>query len=55
MPIVNTTMLGALIKATGIVELESIFQPLENRFGKVAEKNRNAMQKAFQQTTVKEK
>ena len=54
-PIVNTTMLGALVKATGLVELESLFQPLENRFGRLAEKNRNAMQTAFQQTQVKER
>ena len=54
-PIVNTTMLGALVKATGIVNLESLFQPLERRFGRIAEKNRNAMQKAFQETLVKER
>jgi pyruvate ferredoxin oxidoreductase gamma subunit len=54
-PIVNTTMLGALVKATGLVELESLFQPLENRFGRLAEKNRNAMQTAFHQTQVKER
>ncbi len=54
-PIVNTTMLGALVKATGIVNLESLFQPLERRFGRIAEKNRNAMQKAYQETLVKEK
>jgi len=54
-PIVNTTMLGALVKATGIIKLESLFQPLEKRFGRLAEKNRNAMQKSFQDTLVKEK
>lgn len=54
-PIVNTTMLGALVKATGIVSLESLFAPLERRFGRIAEKNRNAMQKAFQETLLKER
>jgi pyruvate ferredoxin oxidoreductase gamma subunit len=54
-PIVNTTMLGALVKATGIVNLESLFMPLERRFGHIAEKNRNAMQKAFQDAMVKER
>ena len=54
-PIVNTTMLGALVKATGIVNLESLFAPLERRFGRLAEKNRNAMQKSFQETMVKER
>jgi pyruvate ferredoxin oxidoreductase gamma subunit len=53
-PIVNTTMLGALVKATGIVKLESLFQPLEKRFGRLAEKNRNTMQKAYQEALVKE-
>ncbi|HEX78932.1 MAG TPA: pyruvate synthase [Dehalococcoidia bacterium] len=53
-PIVNTTMLGTLVRATGIVKLESLFQPLEKRFGRLAEKNKSAMQKAFQDTMVKE-
>ena len=53
-PIVNTTMLGALVKVTGIVELESLFGPLQRRFGRLAQKNTNAMQKAFDETTVKE-
>ncbi len=54
-PIVNTTMLGALVKATGIVKLESLFGPLQKRFGRIAEKNTNAMKKAFAETLVKEK
>jgi pyruvate ferredoxin oxidoreductase gamma subunit len=53
-PIVNTTMLGALVKVTGIVELESLFGPLQRRFGRLAQKNTNAMQKAFDETAVKE-
>ena len=54
-PIVNTTMIGALVKATAIVKLESLFQPLEKRFGKLAEKNIQAMQKAYAETLVKGK
>jgi pyruvate ferredoxin oxidoreductase gamma subunit len=54
-PIVNTTMLGALIRATGVVKLESLFEPLEKRFGRMAEKNINAMKKAYQETLFKEK
>ena len=38
-PIINTTMLGALIKATGVVDMKSLMEPLENRFGRLAERN----------------
>ena len=40
-------MLGAAIKATGVVDLDSLNAPLDKRFGKIAAKNRNAMQRAF--------
>ena len=53
-PIVNTTMLGALLRATGVVKLESLFEPLKQRFGRLAERNINAMKKAFEETVVKE-
>jgi len=53
-PIVNTTMLGALLKATGVVNLESLFEPLKERFGRLAERNISAMKKAFDETKIKE-
>ena len=53
-PITNTTMVGALIRATGLIRLESIDQPLRNRFGKIAERNKKAMQRAFEETQIKE-
>ncbi len=53
-PIVNTTMVGALLKVTGIVKLESLVEPLEHRFGRLAERNIEAMKKAYEQTLVKE-
>ncbi len=53
-PIVNTTMLGALLRATGVVKLESLFEPLRQRFGRLAERNIDAMKKAFEETVVKE-
>jgi pyruvate ferredoxin oxidoreductase gamma subunit len=53
-PIVNTTMLGALIKASGVVKLESLAEPLKKRFDKLAEKNLAAMKRAFDETLVKE-
>jgi pyruvate ferredoxin oxidoreductase gamma subunit len=53
-PITNTTMVGALIRATGVVELESLVEPLKNRFGRLAERNINAMRRAYNETEVKE-
>ena len=53
-PIVNTTMLGVLLRATGAVKLESLFEPLKQRFGRLADRNINAMKKAFEETIVKE-
>ncbi len=47
--IVNTTMLGAVIKVTGIVKKDSTHAPLEKRFGRLGERNINAMETAFEQ------
>ena len=52
--IVNTTMLGALLRATGVVKLESLDAPLQERFGRLGERNINAMKRAFEETKVKE-
>jgi pyruvate ferredoxin oxidoreductase gamma subunit len=46
-PITNTTMLGALVKATHIIKLESLKVPLEHRFGKIAQKNMRACKRAY--------
>jgi pyruvate ferredoxin oxidoreductase gamma subunit len=53
-PIVNTAMLGALLRATDVVKLESLIEPLKERFGRLAERNINAMKKAFDETEIKE-
>jgi len=53
-PIVNTTMLGALLRATGVVEMESLVEPLKERFDRLADRNINAMKKAFEETVLKE-
>jgi len=53
-PITNTTMVGALIRASGVVKLESLLEPLGQRFGRLAERNIKAMQKAYEETQVKE-
>ncbi len=51
-PIVNTAMIGALLKAAGLVKLESLIEPLKERFGRLAERNINAMQRAYEVTVV---
>ncbi|MFH0787470.1 MAG: 2-oxoacid:acceptor oxidoreductase family protein [Pseudomonadota bacterium] len=53
-PITNTTMLGALIRASGIIRLESMDRPLAARFGKIAERNKKAMQRSFNEIQIKE-
>ena len=52
--ITNTTMLGALIKATGVVNIESMEHPLKERFGPLAVKNFNALKVAYDKTAVEE-
>jgi pyruvate ferredoxin oxidoreductase gamma subunit len=47
-------MLGSLLKAAGVVELESIKGPLERRFGRLAEKNWKALQRAYNETKIEE-
>jgi pyruvate ferredoxin oxidoreductase gamma subunit len=53
-PITNTTMVGAVVRATGIVNTESLIEPLKNRFGRLAERNVNAMKRAYEETVIKE-
>jgi 2-oxoacid:acceptor oxidoreductase gamma subunit (pyruvate/2-ketoisovalerate family) len=51
-PITNTTMLGALIRATGVVNMESMQAPVEHRFGRIAGKNMTAMKRAYDELTI---
>ena len=53
-PIVNTTVLGALVKATGIIELESLTEPLKERFGARAKGNIDACHRAYEETEIAE-
>ncbi len=53
-PITNTTMLGALLKATGVVPVEALEEPLKERFGPLATKNYNALKTAYEKTVVEE-
>ena len=53
-PITNTTMIGALVKATDVVDLESLVDPVKERFRRLADRNINAMKRAYEDTMVKE-
>ena len=54
-PIVNTTMTGALLRATGVVKVESLEAPLKERFGPLAVKNFNALKVAYEATVIEER
>jgi pyruvate ferredoxin oxidoreductase gamma subunit/2-oxoisovalerate ferredoxin oxidoreductase gamma subunit len=51
-PIVNTTMVGALVKVTGIVELEHLVQAIGQTIPKRAENNQNATKEAFEKVLM---
>jgi pyruvate ferredoxin oxidoreductase gamma subunit len=51
-PITNTTMLGSLVKASKLVKKESFILPLKERFGRIAEKNISAFERAYQETVL---
>jgi len=50
--IVNTTMLGALIKATSIIKMESLEEPIAEKFGARAKANIEACSRAFKETVL---
>jgi 2-oxoacid:acceptor oxidoreductase gamma subunit (pyruvate/2-ketoisovalerate family) len=52
LPITNTTMLGALLKAREVVPVDTLIGPLEKRFGRIAAKNIKAFKRAFNETDV---
>ncbi len=54
LPITNTTMLGALIKSTGLMEKDALEGPLKKRFGKIAEKNIATYKEAYDKTVILE-
>jgi pyruvate ferredoxin oxidoreductase gamma subunit len=51
-PITNTTMLGALIKVTGVVGLDALNEPVEHRFGRIASKNLTALKRAYDEIKI---
>jgi pyruvate ferredoxin oxidoreductase gamma subunit len=52
--IVNTTMLGALIKLTGVIDLKSLDEPLKERFGARAKSNFEACMRAYNDIVISE-
>jgi len=52
-PIVNTAMLGALVKATRIVSLENTEKAILNKFsGKIGDLNVELIRRAYKETTI---
>jgi pyruvate ferredoxin oxidoreductase gamma subunit len=54
LPITNTTMVGALVKATNLLNVEALKEPFNKRFGKIAARNIEAMERAYGETKVYE-
>jgi pyruvate ferredoxin oxidoreductase gamma subunit len=54
LPITNTAMIGALLKVTGAVKMSSMIEQLQERFGKRAMGNIEAMKRAYKETVMEE-
>jgi 2-oxoacid:acceptor oxidoreductase gamma subunit (pyruvate/2-ketoisovalerate family) len=52
LPITNTAMIGALLKVTEIVKMDSMVAQLHERFGAQAKKNIEAMKRAYKETVM---
>ena len=52
LPIVNTAMIGALVRSTGVVAIDALEEPVRSRFGAVADKNLSAMKRAYEETVI---
>ncbi|MFQ5841739.1 MAG: 2-oxoacid:acceptor oxidoreductase family protein [Thermodesulfobacteriota bacterium] len=50
--ITNTTMLGSLVRASNIIQKDSLIEPLKERFGRIADKNIAAYERAYEETVV---
>lgn len=52
-PITNTTMIGALLKASSLLSIDSLVPQIEHRFNlKLAERNIAALKRAFEETKI---
>lgn len=54
LPITNTAMIGALLKVTEAVRLDSVTEQLQERFGTRAKGNIEAMKRAYQEIVIEE-
>ena len=52
LPITNTTMVGALVKGTSLLSVDALIGPFQDRFGKIAARNIEAMKRAYEETNV---
>jgi pyruvate ferredoxin oxidoreductase gamma subunit len=52
LPITNTTMVGALLKGTNLLAPEALEESFNNRFGKIAARNIQAMKRAYEETRL---
>ena len=50
--ITNTTMLGALIRATKLIKVEGIVEQLKIRFGRIADRNIKAFKRAYEECVI---
>lgn len=51
-PIANTTMIGALLKMIGVMDLSAMKEAVEHRFGRIAQKNLTAMKRAYEEIKI---
>jgi len=51
-PIANTTMIGALVKTTGLIDIGTLREAFAHRFGKLGEKNYQSCLRAYDETGV---
>jgi pyruvate ferredoxin oxidoreductase gamma subunit len=54
LPITNTTLLGAMLKATDLLPISAMEDPLKKRFGRIAGKNVKAFKRAYKEAVVEE-
>jgi pyruvate ferredoxin oxidoreductase gamma subunit len=50
--ITNTTMLGALLRSEAVVDKGAMIEPLQQRFGRLAERNIKAFERAYKETKI---
>jgi pyruvate ferredoxin oxidoreductase gamma subunit len=54
-PITNTTMIGALLRASNLVPVDAVIPQIQHRFNpKLAERNVAALKRAYEETKVSE-